>query len=186
MIHSNLLSTYGMGQSSRRQRVFSAKPLFKCLSREVKVKGDTHLDYILKGYRKNAKLLVNKILSRIMHATSHSPSREANNPGLHSRRRQTNYHLPPLDVQDFRVLVFLMDRLNFLHQDVKATTNVLTHDRSCFGHRYHCSPRRYRPFRDIYNCSPLVHSPYTWLYGARPYLRKENCGGGLPLSSAES
>ncbi len=66
-------------RASDGREYFSPKPLFKCLSREIE--GDARIDYILKGYKKNTKLLVNKILSRIKHAISHPSPRETDNPG---------------------------------------------------------------------------------------------------------
>ncbi len=78
---------------------FSAKPLFVCLNREIE--GDTRIDYILNGYKKNIKLLANKIVSRLKHVTFHSP---------------------PMDVQILHVLASMMVRLDYLHQVSKSTT----------------------------------------------------------------
>ncbi len=80
---------------------FSAKPLFVCLNREIE--GDTRIDYILKGY-KNIELLVNKIVSRLKHATFHSP---------------------PIDVQMLHILASVMRRLDDLHLESKSTTIFL-------------------------------------------------------------
>jgi len=80
---------------------FSAKPLFVCLNREIE--GDTRIDYILKGY-KNIELLVNMFVSRLKHATFHSP---------------------PIDVQVLHILASVMGRLDGLHLESKSTSIFL-------------------------------------------------------------
>ncbi len=97
---------------------FSAMPLFQCLTRNID--DITRIDYLLQGHRKSIELLVNKILSRLKHAIFHySLSRKIRNPGLRSR---PNHPSSPTEAQTFQLLVFLMERLNDLHQSLKATS----------------------------------------------------------------